>query len=87
MTNLLGRCDACVKAEGNHFRCLFKHGESTPTTTPTYKTFHMDPDSQQSERAENGALPTVTRNGPRNERRGLSDKTMSLYSLETTTYN
>ena len=54
--------------------------------TPTNKPIRVDSDSQQSERAEKGALPIVGRNGPRNERRELSDKTMSLYSLETTTF-
>jgi hypothetical protein len=59
MNNLFGRCDACVRDEGNHFRYLCKYGESTPTMTPTHKPIRKDPDSQQSERAENGALPAV----------------------------
>jgi len=54
--------------------------------TPTNKPIRVDSDSQQSERAENGALPAVARNGPRNERRELPDKTMCLYSLETTIF-
>jgi hypothetical protein len=44
------------------------------------KPNRVDHDSQQIGRAENGELPAVARNGPRDERRQLSDKTMSLYS-------